>query len=390
MRITNYQLSSRLFAFLAVSVAIAAVAWASRDLSLLAIGVPGLAAGHFYSWRRRHMILTRRTLVLFFLMLLLTIYLGRELFLYRAGDRVFIASYLIYGLVLGSFDLMRGKNLTASLVVGALLLVLISELALSLLFLVFVIGFAVLALVAVVLGRVETETSRAVLVGELEWLTAAKLWLSFAVVTLLLSAVFFLLMPRLASSQLARASWLPSRLDLSLGWPGMLPSKPSASVSPGIFPSRDDRDRGDREYATLGYIGSSADEAVIYVRSRVSSYWRGAILDEYDGRGWLSSPLQIELHDKSRQEYILPDSRLSSPGERTYWQAYYILSDQPNAVFTGYKPGRIYLSSGSLTFLERGTLYRALSLVPYLRPDLLRSDRVVSEDISNLTLSPLS
>ena len=108
MRITNYQLSSRLFAFLAVSVAIAAVAWATRDPSLLAIGIPGLAAGHFYSWRRRGAVSTVRTLTLVFLMLLLTIYLGRELFLYRAGDRVFIARYLIYGVVLGSFDLMRG------------------------------------------------------------------------------------------------------------------------------------------------------------------------------------------------------------------------------------------------------------------------------------------
>ncbi|MFC2004026.1 transglutaminaseTgpA domain-containing protein [Chloroflexota bacterium] len=392
MRITNYQLSSRLFAFLAVSIAIVAVAWASRDPSLLAIGIPGLAAGHFYSWRRRGAISTARTLTLFFLMLLLTIYLGRELFLYRAGDRVFIASYLIYGVVLGSFDLMRGKNLAASLVVGALLLVLISELALSLWFLVFAIVFAVLALVAVALGRIEAETSQAMLVGELRWLTAGKVWLSFAAVTLLLSAVFFLLMPRLAGGAVAQATWLPSRLDLSLGGPAMLPSKPSASISPGILPSReDDSVPGDRGYATLGYVGSLADRAVMYVRSRVSSYWRGATLDRYDNRGWLPSMPQIKLHDESRREFVLPDSKLSLPGERVYWQAYYMLSDQPNAVFTGYNPGRIYLPQADQTFLlERGTLYRALSLVPHFKPELLRRDSIDSEDISNLILPPIS
>ncbi|MFC1985816.1 transglutaminaseTgpA domain-containing protein [Chloroflexota bacterium] len=392
MRITNYQLSSRVFAFLAVSVAIAAVAWASRDPSLLAIGIPGLAAGHFYSWRRRGVISTARTLTLFFLMLLLTIYLGRELFLYRAGDRVFIASYLIYGVVLGGFDLMRGKNLAASLVVGALLLVLISELALSLWFLVFAIVFAVLALVAVALGRIEAETSQAMLVGELRWLTSGKVWLSFAAVTLLLSAVFFLLMPRLAGGAVAQATWLPSRLDLSLGGPATLPSKPSASISPGILPSReDDSVPGDRGYATLGYVGSLADRAVMYVRSRVSSYWRGATLDRYDNRGWLPSAPQIELHDESRREFVLPDSRLSLPGERVYWQAYYMLSDQPNAVFTGYNPGRIYLPQADQTFLlERGTLYRALSLVPHFKPELLRRDSIDSEDIPNLILPHIS
>ncbi|MFC2022471.1 DUF3488 and DUF4129 domain-containing transglutaminase family protein, partial [Chloroflexota bacterium] len=350
-----------------------------------------LAAGHFYSWRRRHVISTRRTLTLFFFMLLLTIYLGRELFLYRVGDRVFIASYLIYGVVLGSFDLMRGKNLAASLIVGALLLVLISELALSLWFLVFAILFAVLALVAVALGRIEAETSQAVMVGELRWLTAGKLWLSFAAVILLLSVGFFLLMPRVAGSQVAQAAWLPSRLDLSLGGPAMLPSKPSASISSGILPSRQDGEiPGDRQYATLGYVGSLADKPVMYVRSRVSSYWRGATLDRYDSRGWLPSSLQIKLLDESRNEFILPDSKVSLSGRRVYWQAYYMLSDQPNAVFTGYNPGRIYLPQAGQVFLERGTLYRALSLVPYFRPALLRNDSAISEDIANLTLPPIT
>ena len=148
MRTIYYQPGSRLFAFLAVSCAIAAVAWASRDLLVLAIGIPGLAAGHFYSWRRRDNISTRRTLVLFFFMLILTIYLGQEMLLYGAGDRVLLARYLIYGLALGSFDLMRKRNLLASLILGALLLTIISEIALDLWFLVFPVVFMALSLVA--------------------------------------------------------------------------------------------------------------------------------------------------------------------------------------------------------------------------------------------------
>ncbi len=390
MRIDKYSASSRFFAFLAVSCSIAAVAWTIRDLLLLVIGIVGLAAGHFYSWRRRNTVSKRRTLILL-LFMVLTAYLGGEILLSGISDRLLLSRYLIYGLVLGSFDLMRRRNVTASLILGGLLLVLISELALNLWFLVFPVAFTILALIALAVGRIEAETSQAVLVGELRWLTAGKTWLGFATGTLLLSAVFFLVMPRLANSQMAQASWLPSRLDLSLGGPTMLPSKPSASVSPGIFPSRQGEGAiGNGEHAALGYIGSSADRTVILVRSRISSYWRGLTLDKYDGRGWLPSSSELKLLNESRREFALPDSKSSLSGEKVYWQAYYVLSDQPNAVFTGYNPGRIYLPQTNQTFLERGTLYRALSLVPYLRPELLRNDRVVSENLFNLMLPPIS
>ncbi|MFC2071843.1 transglutaminaseTgpA domain-containing protein [Chloroflexota bacterium] len=389
MPIANYSASSRFIAFLAVSCCIAAVAWAIRDPLLLAIGVPGLAAGHFYSWRRRDASIRRSLILLLFMVL--TAFLGGEILLSGLSDRLLLSRYLIYGLVLGSFDLMRKRNVVASLILGILLLVLISEFALDLWFLAFLAAFVILALTAVAISRVEAETRQAVLVGELRWLIAGKAWLGFTAGALLLATVFFLLMPRLTSSDVVQAAWLPSRLDLSLGGLTTLPSKPSALASPGIFPSRQDGGvPGDGEYATLGYVGSPADRAVMHVRSRVSSYWRGAILDEYDGWGWLPSSFQIKLRNESRGEFILPDSKLNLSEKKVYWQVYYLLSDQPNAVFTGYNPGRIYLPQAGQTLLERGTLYRALSLVPYLRPELLRRDSVVSEDIANLMLPPIS
>lgn len=389
METIKYSAIFRLFAFLAVSSVIVAVSWTIRDPLLLAVGIPGLAAGHFYSWRRRHASIRRSLILLLFMGL--TAFLGGDILLSGLSDRLLLSRYLIYGLVIGSFDLMRRRNVIASLILGALLLVLISELALSLWFLVFPLVFMILALTAVAIGRVEAETSQAVLVGELKWLNVGKSWLGFATTALLISAVFFLLMPRLASSQVTQASWLPSRLDLSLGGLSMLPSKPGASVAPGILPSLWDRGRGGAgDYVSLGYTGSLADRAVMHVRSRVSSYWRGLTLDEYDGRGWLTPSPQIKLLEKSRRGFVLPDSRASLPGERTYWQTYYLLSDQPNAIFTGYKPGEIYLPQTFQAFLEKGALYRTLSVVPYLRPELLRVDSVASEDITNLALPPIS
>ena len=388
METIRYSASFRLFAFLAVSSTIGAVSWTIRDPLLLAVGIPGLAAGHFYSWRRRNASIRRSLILLLFMGL--TAFLGGDILLSGLSDRLLLSRYLIYGLVIGSFDLMRRRNVIASLILGALLLVLISELALNLWFLVFPLIFTVLALTTAAIGRVEAETSQAVLVGELKWLNVGKSWLGFATTALLISTIFFLFMPRLASSQVTQASWLPSRLDLSLGGLSMLPSKPGASVAPGILPSLWGRGLGDGDYVSLGYTGSLADTPVMNVRSRVSSYWRGLTLDEYDGRGWLTSSPQIKLLERSRRGFILPDSKASLPGERTYWQTYYLLSDQPNAIFTGYRPGRIYLPEETLAFLEKGALYRALSVVPYLRPELLRVDSIVSEDIINLVLPPIS
>ncbi|MBA7648501.1 hypothetical protein ES703_56287 [subsurface metagenome] len=214
MQISRYSAISRILAFLAVSCAIAAVAWSIRDYSLLAVGIPGLAAGHLYSWHRREISIRRKLILLLFMVL--TVFLGGDILLSGLSDRLLLSRYLIYGLVLGSFDLISRRNAIASLILGILLLVLISELALSSWFLAFLVVFTILALTSAVISRVDAETDQAMVVGELRWLTAGRVWLGFAIGTLLVAAIFFLLMPRLASSQVTQASWLPSRLDLSL------------------------------------------------------------------------------------------------------------------------------------------------------------------------------
>jgi len=388
MENAKYSASFRVFAFLALSSAIAAVAWTIRDPLLLAVGILGLAAGHYYSWRRHDASIRRRLILLLFMGL--TVFLGGDILRSGLGDRLLLSRYLIYGLVIGSFDLMQRRNVIASLILGGLLLVLVSELALNFWFLVFPAAFTLLALMAVVFSRVEAPSGEVVLVGGFSWLDATRLWLGFAACVLLLSAVLFLFMPRLVTNQMAQASWLPSRLDLSLGGLAMLPSRPGASVAPGILPSLEERGAGEGEYATLGYVGSAADVPVMRVRSRVSSYWRGLVLDRYDGRGWLQTSPQLILRDANLREFVFPDSKIRTSKEKVYWQAFYLLSDQPNAVFTGYWPGRVYLPRTVATFSEKGTLYRALSLVPHIQPDILRRDRVVSDDVAHLALPPIT
>lgn len=390
MQAREYLASSRFIVFLAVACSVTAVAWAIRDPLLFVIGISGLAAGHFYSWLRHDSLSRLRMLILIVLMVLLTIYLGADMLFSGIGDRLLLARYLAYGLVLGSFDLTRRRNVLSCLVLGGLLLVLVSEFALDWSFLAFAVIFTILSLAAAAVDRVETEGKKSVLVGKSGWSSAGRASLAFAAFTMLVSAVLFLAMPRIGRGQMAQASWLPSRLDLTLGGLAMLPSRPSASPSPGILPSQADGTRGSGEYAVLGYAGSSADRPVLHVRSQISSYWRGMTFDKYDGRGWLSSSPDLRVLSESRGEFVLPDSRLNMADESVYWQTYFVLSDQPNAVFTGYNPGRIYLPQMTQTYLEQGALYRALSVVPRLRPESLRADRAFSEDPSDLALPAIT
>ncbi|MFC1900418.1 transglutaminaseTgpA domain-containing protein [Chloroflexota bacterium] len=373
----KYSAMSRIFAYLALGTTIAAIAWLIRDPWLAAIGIPGLAMGHIYSWRKGKMSIVRSLILLFFMVL--TVFLGGDILLSGLSDRLLLSRYLIYGLVIGSFDLTSRRNVQASLVLGVLLMVLISELALNMWFLIFVVAFTILALASALIGRLESETNKAVIVGEPNLFISGRAWFGFVAGAMIIAAVVFLFMPRIASNQLAQASWLPSRLDLTLWSSRELPSKPSASVSPGIFPSSQYGEPIDGEYTSLGYTGSAADEVVMNVRSRISSYWRGMTLDEYDGHGWLASSPQLALRNEDRGEFVFSDSRLGSPDDRAYWQVYYMLADQPSAIFTGYYPGRIYLPELPKNYLEEGVLYRALSSVPYIRPDSLRSDWTVHD-----------
>ncbi|MBI4200998.1 MAG: DUF4129 domain-containing protein [Chloroflexi bacterium] len=389
MRFARSILSYRVLGFLALSLAVAAVAIASNDPVLFWGGVGGVAAGHLYMWRRRYENSRLRTIVLVLLLLILLIYLARDMFFSLTADRLLLARYLVFGLVVTSFDLRTRRNLLGALVLAGLLLVLLSEMAFGPWFPAITGVFVVLALGAAIIGHQEEEASRAVVVGQGRTVAAVTVWAWSAPGALLLTGVIFMLMPRLTTGGLGQASWLPSRIDLTAGGPTSLPSRPSAAVDPSILASSQFGE-GSGRYVQLGYTGSAADRAVMYVRSRVASYWRGATLDVYDGVGWLPSASELTLRNSGRGEYVFPDSEPLILDRRWYSQTYYLVVPQPYAVFTGYNPGRVYLSEESEVFLREGTIYRAISPLPRINPAALRRDLVDPRDVESLALPTLS
>ena len=144
-------------------------------------------------------------------------------------------------------------------------------------------------------------------------------------------------------------------------------------------------------YATLGYQGDQGRDVVMYVRSRLVSYWRGQILDEYDGRGWKSSGDSEELMIDDNGRLRFSDFPWWGSLVDQYVQTFYPQVAQPNAVFTGYSPGYLAfhdsvedgrsgrLLDENIERLHRATSYRVISAVPLLTPEVLRNDSASRE-----------
>ena len=390
MQITRYTHSYRLLAFLAVICSIAAVAKVSGDVVLFAISVAGLTAGHLYMWRTRYAVSRLRTSVLSLLLTFLLLSLGRDILFSWTDDPILLARYLVYGQIVTSFDLVGRRNVMGTLVLAGIVFMVLGQMAFDLWYPLLMGIFFLLALAATVAGHVDEETGQAeVVIGETWWATG-RTWVGFASALTLLTAAVFLLMPRIGFGPLAQPSWLPSRIDLTRRPPADLPSRPSADVSTGFLVSRRMAGAGSGRYVPLGYTGTAADNPVMHVRSRVVTYWRGATLDRYDGAGWLPSAASQTLLELDPGEYLFPDSDRSPPSRRWYAQTYHLLVDQPNALFTGYSPGRVYLAPSSLVSLDRGTMYRSVSKIPRLSPQRLRRDAVARDDLENLRLPAIT
>lgn len=384
MAISRYALASRVMAVLAISSSIAMVTRLSGDYLVLVTGVLGLTAGNYYMWRVRYVTSRVRTGILLLLLVVLLFYLGQEMVFSWTRDPLLLARYLIYGLIVSSFDLRTQRNVLGNMVLAGLLFMLLSHMAFNVWFPILIGLYALFAAASAVLGHMENETSRSEVVGNGSWSAAAVTWASFTLVFLVITVAVFALMPRFGIGAPNRAAFLPSWIDLSQGGGGQIPSLPSAGVSPDILVTQQTGSTDSEGHVELGYTGPGGDAAVMHVRSRIPSYWRGAVLTEYDRVGWLPAVSRVSLINEATNEFVVPDSELRGVSSSWHSQTFYILVDQPNAVFTGYKPGRLYLPDSSQVSLARGTVYRAVSPQPRLNPARLRLDRVDTTDAVNL------
>ena len=295
-------------------------------------------------------------------------------------------------------------------------------------------GLVALAFLATAHPVSEAQDRRLLMPGNAMGLSAAVL--GVVMLTLVASIGVFLTMPQLQRIRLA--SPLPSRLDLTIGRPvsptdletgetapmaGFLPTRPEAGPAGGGGgaagaaattaregqPAGPGLDAGDgsgtvlavegAEYVTLGYVGEQERDLVMYVRSPLASYWRGQVLDKYDGRGWIAADDESQLEvDRWGRLRFRDASRRTLSSDR-YVQSFFPRVAQPNAIFTGYSPGYVAVQDPALgrdrtkvarenaRRLHQGSDYRVVSAVPALTPESLvrvSTDQDYMEDLPTL------
>ena len=374
---------SVLAAILAAEITILAMGYYN---ALNVVGVPALTvAGFAYSWMYRR----RRNLLLKFILSLLviavTILFARELTVSIYDTRLPLIKLLLWLQVLHSFDVPARRDLKFSLASGLTLIAAGAVLSTGMVFIVGLSLFSVTAVIALVYFHISEASQRAdrALKAHPAQLVAYGLfvWL----VALILVVPILLVMPQ---GTQARLHTLPiSSLQKIMG------DFASDVVNPGYTGGGNPFDHppqfspdsyyGFNPYMDLRSRGSLTDDIVLKVRSDGFDYYRGAVFDRYNGKGWeMSSAGTVDVSTDSAPFMLdMPDSRITPA--KTKIQSFYVEADLPNIIFAAWRPEQLFFpankikvdSFGSLRSpfqLTEGTVYSVVSDEPVYSADNLR------------------
>jgi transglutaminase-like putative cysteine protease len=389
-------------------VALVSLAWftgdAPRGLLLASVAL----AGHVFSWRRRHRDarLTHLALLLA-LTVAFSLSRGELINVFSGGWFLLLGQFLALALALVSFGLRSRRNLYDVHALSLTVLLLMGLQAFSLWYLGFLLAFALITAGFLWASHLPHDGERTQRVAFPGTSTAVKLGALGAGGVLLVAVTVYIILPQ--SHRVTAAGPLPSRLDLTSGWPPPPSGRPGGDWAPWaqFLPSRGDLSLALAQdqptaadaaaYLGLGYTGDRGDNTVLYVRSPLASFWRGLTLDVYDGHGWVASSASVRLLVDSRGRLRFADAPARFGAADTYLQSYFLRVAQPNALFTGYTPGLVDLGRGEASPFVRGptgylrslreaTAYRVLSAVPRLTPAMLRDDVADRSDEAYLSL----
>ena len=144
-------------------------------------------------------------------------------------------------------------------------------------------------------------------------------------------------------------------------------------------------------YDTAIEVGQS-DRVVFLVRSRVTSYWRGWTLEDFDGRYWSGAGPSDYLAPSTNREGVWYNQETSAGQARLrYNQTFFVLQDQPGAVFMGYQGLRIVDNGGDMdgSGVRQGDSYQVLSGYPNHTAEALGRDHALATS-AQLTWLPFN
>ena len=408
--------------------------WIGDSLWLCLVGVLG-TLGHRLSWRWRHQPSKLRSLLIALLVFALSFVMRSQVLEAFEGNWLPMARFLLVVQALSSFDLRTRGGLYTSMALGGTILFFASQQSFDPSFGFLVVGFVVILLSFLTIAYLEDRVRDSQVHWSKHWLARPALWpywIAVACAVFSLSGMAFWLMPRGSAGPIgpAQASILPYFGDSPHSVPPMadpvpknVPSGQPAGNEGAELPAREPEIPGREQNvpaverpATVGtsstggpagavtalevqvqYLesggppravpfqiakrGGKQDDVVFLVRSRVTSYWRGRTLENFDGRYW---------SDPSPSGYLAPSSsrdgvwhnQETSVGETHlhYNQAFFVHQDQPGAVFMGYQGLRVTDSGGGMdgSGVRRGDSYQVLSAYPNHTPEGLGRDHALA------------
>ena len=124
-------------------------------------------------------------------------------------------------------------------------------------------------------------------------------------------------------------------------------------------------------------IDQGDDPVVFHVRSKVASYWRGLVFEQYDGSGWLVTDLNNKMIKSLYSEgtWYNAENQFSSDNVN-YRQTFYLKGDDELPMITGYRALQVVVNDEQSedAFLPSGSSYSVISSVPSHSPAQLSID----------------
>lgn len=313
-----------------------------------------LSAGSYISWRRRH----KRNIILkifiaTFTLVALASFL-RQVYVQPYDPRLPLAELFLWVQVLHSFDLPRRRDLMLVLVSSLILLSLAGSFALSASFGWIFLPWLAAALAALYFAqksRLSDLSNSPEKAGphSASWKKVAVLLVVVMVMVSSAGLAIGAVMPRPALNVLRALPFsLRRAFNPSSGFKFSNPGYPQLPVRPPDTPLAVNPNAyfGFSTFLDLRTRGQMVDRPVMKVRATEPAYWEGMAFDTYNGYSWLSEDGEPDLLHAIDQPFFLQwNPHEPQVADREVVQTYYLESDQPNVIFSAYRPRLLYFPS---------------------------------------------
>lgn len=318
-----------------------------------------------------------------------------------ADVQIPLAELFLWVQLLHALDVPARRDLMFSLSSSVTLVIVAGVLSVDMSYASYLVAWAVVALVSLVLahrselGELRPLVAHAALPQSRGTVRRLRPIVGVTVLVVVLGAGIFMMLPAAGGAR-------------SLTFPHSVPRSSSAVDNPGGLsnpslgdadPARSDRGRSGRDSgrgaASYGYFGFSDsldtsvrgrpdNTLVMRVRASQPDFWRGQTFDVWDGREWtladatsyaLSRELPVDLG-----EGIFGDSADSAGPP--FVQTFFVERPGPNVIFGAYQPSELYIDSAvyqladgtirSGVNLQSGAIYTVVSHRPVVTEEVLR------------------